>query len=155
MTSPTPHRQSSPRCHECGVLLDLSAKPCWMCGADQPVLATLASAEGSPSKKSNQDLWLHLSFWMLLLLAVMVAYGVLFAHHNDRIIQITYALAFLPPLVIGMSVAAYYRVQERPLGWMNKTILLAFIVAVSFPLAGIVFIYMVVIAIMQTCFPSR
>lgn len=158
MTSPTPAKPVSPRCSECGVLFDNAAKTCWMCGVEREIPSSGAEPPVQSLAKSEQDLLLDMSFWLLLMLAVAVTYGVFFVDQDQLIFeffQIAYAFAVLPPLVVGICIATYYRIHERPLSWLNKTLLVLIISAISFPLASTVFAYLFVIALLQECFPSR
>jgi hypothetical protein len=156
MTPPVPPVRSKSSCYECGAVLDHPAKPCWMCGAEQPVMATVVEENVPPSRKSTDDLWMHVSFWVLVLLAVLICYGVLVGPHwGDQTLQLVFAVAVLPPLAIGLFAAAVSRQRGKPMSLGLKTVLLVGISGITIPLAAIVLFYCIVVSIQQTCFPNR
>jgi hypothetical protein len=156
MTPPVPPVRSKSSCFECGAVLDYPAKPCWMCGAEQPVMATVVDPAESPFKRPADDLWLHVAFWVLALLSALIVFGIVVGpHYGDQTLQIVFAVAVLPPLGIGLFAAAIARQQGKPMSLGAKTILLAGISGITVPLAAVVFLYLIVVAIQQTCFPSH
>ncbi len=133
---------TSKACYECGAPLDAQATTCWMCAAEQPVLA-IAIESPPPVAKPPTDVadnpWLiHGMIWGVVSVAALVGYG-----YFQQVYQqgIAFAVAIVPPLIIMLLAAATSRGLGNPIHPAVKVLALVGIMCVTVPLALLVAIF--------------
>ncbi|MFN0020256.1 MAG: hypothetical protein ACKVP0_18500 [Pirellulaceae bacterium] len=144
------------QCFECGAVLNWGDKSCWMCHAEQPLLAELVvPSPAKPPARSNP--WVtRAAIWLGVIAAVIVMYGVLRA--GDYVLATFFLVAALPTLVIVMLGSTIARASGKPWGTGTKvgvaagTILSTVIACIVAAAVAVLVIFAMFIALIQECF---
>lgn len=144
---------TSKACYECGAPLEAQATTCWMCAAEQPVLAIAIDSPPPvtrPPMNVADNPWLiHGMIWGVVSVAALVGYGYFQQMYQQGIV---FAVFVVPPLIIMLLAAATYRALGSPIPSLVKVLAFVGIMCVTVPLTFLVAMF---IAISQICFPVR
>ena len=143
------------QCFECGAVLNLGDKSCWMCHAEQPLMGKLiASREAKPHADNT---WaVQAAIWLGIIAAVIVCYGVL--RTGDYVLATLFLVFALPTLVIVMLGSAISRAAGKPWGTGTKvgvaagTVLSTVIACIVAAAVAVLVIFAMFIAMIQECF---
>jgi len=148
---PPQHKQ----CFECGAVLNLGDKSCWMCHAEQPLVGKLISATPAPRPIAANPWATKGAIWLGVIAAVIVCYGVLRA--GDYVLATLFLVATVPTLLLVMLGSAISRAAGKPWGTGTKvgvaaggvlTTVIVFIVAAA---VAVLVIFAMFIALIQDC----
>jgi hypothetical protein len=151
--SPSPqHKQ----CFECGAVLNLGDKSCWMCHAEQPLMGKLI-APPAATQVAHANPWVTKgAIWLGVIAAVIVMYGVLRA--GDYLLATLFLVAAVPTLIIVMLGSAIARASGKPWGTGTKvgvaagTVLSTVIACIVAAAVAVLMIFAMFIAMIQECF---
>lgn len=143
------------QCFECGAVLGINDKSCWMCYAEQPLLGKLiAPAPAFPPAAANP--WaVQGAIWLGIITSVIVCYGVLRA--GDYLLATLFLVGAVPTLLLVMLGSAISRAAGKPWGTGTKvgvaagsilTTVIVFIVAAA---VAVLVIFAMFIALIQDC----
>jgi hypothetical protein len=142
------------QCFECGAVLNLGDKSCWMCHAEQPLMGKLVTpADAKPQADSTWGV--KAAIWMGIIASVIVCYGVL--RSGDYVLA-TLFLVFTVPTVIVMLGSAISRAAGKPWGTGTKvgvaagTVLTTVIACIVAAAVAVLVIFAMFIAMIQECF---
>src|SRR5258706_10630323 len=82
------------QCFECGAVLNIGDKSCWMCHAEQPLVGKLIVPKAVPvtvTAAAENPWFVHVGIWVGIITAVLVAYGVL--RSGDGLLATLFLLA--------------------------------------------------------------
>jgi hypothetical protein len=149
----SPHHK---QCFECGAVLNLGDKSCWMCHAEQPLMGKLiAPVEAKP--QADGSTWaVKAAIWLGIIAAVIVCYGVLRA--GDYVLATLFLVFAVPTLVIVIVGSAISRAAGKPWGTGTKvgvaagTVLTTVIACIVAAAVAVLVIFALCIAMIQECF---
>src|SRR3954462_6685442 len=111
--APQPPQHKS--CFDCGAVLNVGDKSCWMCHAEQPLLGKLIEPKPPASAAAAENPWfVQVGVWVGIMTAVLVGYGVL--RSGNEILATLFLFAAVPTLLIVMLGSAIARAAGRPWG---------------------------------------
>jgi len=157
--SPFANSPGSPQhkpCFECGAVLNLADKSCWMCHAEQPLMGKLIAPTTTNPQADGNGWAVRAAVWLGIIAAVIVCYGVLRA--GDYLLATLFLVAAVPTLVIVLLGSAISRASGKPWGTGTKvgvaagTVLTTVIVFIVGAAVAVLVVFALFIAMIQECF---
>ena len=143
------------QCFECGAVLSLGDKSCWMCHAEQPLMGKLI-APGEAKPQADNTWAVQAAIWLGIIAAVIVCYGVL--RTGDYVLATLFLVFALPTLVIVILGSAISRAAGKPWGTGTKvgvaagTVLTTVIACIAAAAVAVLVIFALFSAMIQECF---
>lgn len=160
MTPPvaSPGESRYKQCFECGAVLNLGDKSCWMCHAEQPLMGKLIFPPAAKPPVTSNPWATKAAIWLGVIAAVIVMYGVLRA--GDYVLATLFLIAAVPTLIVVLLGSAIARASGKPWGTGTKvgvaagTILSTVIACIVAAAVAVIVIFAMFIAMIQECFKA-
>ncbi len=146
-------------CPHCAATSAIEAKFCWLCGApvvrsevethsQKNVAEPQSSFTGGSPREAAQDLHLHASIWLGVIVVAAIGWGMLL---NDPILAMAYLIIAVPALLGTIVISALARGARSPLNPASKVALAMGIAGVMVPLALFYSIYIAIVELCSMC----